>query len=342
MHVVATAGHVDHGKSTLVRALTGQDPDRLAEEHRRGVSIELGYVWTTLDPVGDVAFVDVPGHEKFIATTLAGLGPAGVVLLVVAADDGWMPQSAEHLAALAALGVRRGVLVVTRADLADPGPALASARAELAGTSRADIPQVAVSARTGQGLDCLRSMLTEVLAHTPTPVKAATRLWVDRRFTVRGSGTVVTGTLESGVVEVGRDLTDGRTRLRVRGVEALRTARGRVEAPARVALNLGAGVPDDLDRGSAVVGFGEFELTDLIDVSVARDSRLPAAPLAHLGAAQVAVRTRPLGEHHFRLHLERPLPLHLGDRGLLRDPGSRQLWGFQVVDPAPPALRRRG
>src|SRR3954451_25194526 len=149
MRVVATAGHVDHGKSTLVRALTGQDPDRLEEEHRRGLSIELGYVWTRFEDLGDVAFVDVPGHQRFITTTLAGVGPVPVVLFVVAADDPWMPQAAEHLAALDALGVRHGVLVVTRAELAAPAPALARARAELGRTTLAHLPDVVVSARTG-------------------------------------------------------------------------------------------------------------------------------------------------------------------------------------------------
>src|SRR3954451_6861201 len=161
MRVVATAGHVDHGKSTLVRALTGRDPDRLEEEHRRGLSIELGYAWTRFDGLGDsddpgdVAFVDVPGHQRFITTTLAGVGPVPVVLFVVAADDPWMPQAAEHLAALDALGVGRGVLVVTRADLADPGPALARAREELSRTSLRGAAAVTVSGRTGEGLDRL-------------------------------------------------------------------------------------------------------------------------------------------------------------------------------------------
>ena len=159
MHVVATAGHVDHGKSTLVEALTGQQPDRLADERRRGLSIELGYCWTRLAGVGDVAFVDVPGHERFVTTMLAGVGPVPAAMLVVAADDPWMPQAAEHLAALDALDVRHGVLVVTRADLADPAPALARARAELASTSLRDAPAVVVSGRTGQGLPELRAAL---------------------------------------------------------------------------------------------------------------------------------------------------------------------------------------
>ena len=240
MYVVATAGHVDHGKSTLVQALTGQDPDRLEEEHRRGLSIELGYVWTRFDDLGNVAFVDVPGHQKFITTTLAGVGPVPVVLFVVAADDPWMPQAAEHLAALDALDVTRGVLVVTRADLADPRAALGRARAELARTTLAYIPDVVVSARTGAGLDELRTALATELARLPRPDPAAdVRLWVDRAFHVRGSGTVVTGTLPEGTVSVGDTLAVGDRLVRVRGLESLGTARDHLSGVARVALNLG-------------------------------------------------------------------------------------------------------
>ena len=153
--VVATAGHVDHGKSALVRALTGMDTDRLDEERRRGLSIELGYAWTTWPTIGDVAFVDVPGHRRFVRTTLAGLGPVPVVLLVVAADEGWMPQSAEHLAALDLLEVNRGVLVITKIDRADPVRASAEARQALAATALADLPEVRVSAVDGTGINDL-------------------------------------------------------------------------------------------------------------------------------------------------------------------------------------------
>src|SRR5271170_3125743 len=166
MYVVATAGHVDHGKSTLVRALTGMEPDRWAEERRRGMTIDLGYAWMTLPgPDGgqagmeQLAFVDVPGHERFVPNMLAGLGPVPAVMFVVAADGGWMPQSAEHLAAVDALGVRHGILVITRADLADPGPATRRALAEIATTSLGDVDAIAVSAVTGQGLDELRAAL---------------------------------------------------------------------------------------------------------------------------------------------------------------------------------------
>ncbi|MDQ3989112.1 MAG: GTP-binding protein, partial [Actinomycetota bacterium] len=159
MQVVATAGHVDHGKSTLVRALTGMEPDRWALERARGMTLDLGFAWTTL-PTGDtVAFVDVPGHERFVATMLAGVGPVPSVLLVVAADEGWMPQTAEHVDALLALGVRDGILVITRGDLMEPELALHDAREHLAGTPLAALPSVCVSARTGAGLDDLRAAL---------------------------------------------------------------------------------------------------------------------------------------------------------------------------------------
>ncbi|SFC66631.1 selenocysteine-specific elongation factor [Nocardioides terrae] len=344
MHVVATAGHVDHGKSTLVRALTGADPDRLDEERRRGLSIELGYAWTELDGVGEVAFVDVPGHQRFLATTLAGVGPVPVAMLVVAADDPWMPQAAEHLAALDALGVRHGVVVVTRSDLADPAPALARARAEVDRTGLAGAPAVAVSGRTGAGLDELRTTLADVLAGLPTPDPAAdVRLWVDRRFHIRGSGTVVTGTLPAGTVAVGDSLAllDG-SLARVRGLEALGRTRVRMTGVARVALDLGGHAPEGIQRGEALLTPGAFLPTRTVDVTVSGEGRVPERPLLHLGSAQVAVHTRPLGKDFHRLVLDSALALRVGDRAILRDPGSRTLWGVIVLDPQPPALGRRG
>src|SRR5580693_1655465 len=159
MHVVVTAGHVDHGKSALIRALTGMEPDRWAEERRRGMTIDLGFAWMTLPSGGTVAFVDVPGHERFVGNMLAGAGPVPAVLFVVAADEGWKPQSAEHLAVLSALGISRGLLVVTKSDLADPAAAVAAASGHIAGTSLAGIPAVAVSSVTGTGLPELASAL---------------------------------------------------------------------------------------------------------------------------------------------------------------------------------------
>src|SRR5271163_2591017 len=185
MQVIATAGHVDHGKSALVRALTGMEPDRWAEERRRGMTIDLGYAWMTLPapdggPAGEqLAFVDVPGHERFVPNMLAGLGPVPAVMFVVAADGGWMPQSAEHLAAVDALGVRHGLLVITRSDLADPGPATRQALAEIAPTSLGPLEAVSVSAVTGEGLDELRAALGRLVSvlresSSPNPADADT------------------------------------------------------------------------------------------------------------------------------------------------------------------------
>jgi selenocysteine-specific elongation factor len=343
VHVVATAGHVDHGKSTLVRALTGQDPDRLEEEHRRGLSIELGYCWTALDPVGDVAFVDVPGHERFLSTTLAGLGPVPAAMLVVAADDPWMPQAAEHLAALDALGVRYGVLAVTRSDLADPGPALARARDELSRTSLAGAPAVVVSGRTGAGLDALRGALGQVLAAMPVPdPEADVRLWVDRAFHVRGAGTVVTGTLPAGTIRVGDVLTMRGEPVRVRGIECLGRTVDEVSGPARVAVQLAGRVPDEPGRGAALTTPAAYADVTEVDVRLDHDGPPPERPLLHLGSTRQAVHARPLGDRHARLRLDPPLPLRHGDRVVLRDPGSRRLWGAEALDADPPALTRRG
>jgi selenocysteine-specific elongation factor len=344
VRVFATAGHVDHGKSTLVRALTGSDPDRLEEERRRGLSIQLGYCWTSLPGVGDVAFVDVPGHERFITTTLAGVGPVSAVMFVVAADDPWMPQAAEHLAALDALGVGDGLLVVTRADLADPAAALARARDELARTSLRDIPALAVSGHTGQGLDELRDTLARVAGGLPTPdPRSDVRLWVDRRFHVRGAGAVVTGTLPAGTVSVGDVLVAaGDSQVRVRGIECLGEARSSVTGVARVALDLGGKAPEAVRRGTALVTPGAFEPVTVLDGRLAREGRVPERPVLHVGSTAVSVHARPLDERTLRLTLEEPLPLRIGDRAILRDPGSRVVWGVRVLDPAPPALHRRG
>ncbi|WP_229401631.1 selenocysteine-specific translation elongation factor [Micromonospora okii] len=348
MWVVATAGHVDHGKSTLVRALTGMEPDRWAEERRRGMTIDLGFAWTTLPSGGTIAFVDVPGHERFVPNMLAGVGPAPAALLVVAADEGWMPQSAEHLAALHALGVSYGLLVVTRADLADPGPALAHARARIAETSLGAVDAVAVSAVTGAGLPELRTALDRLVARLPDPAAdAPVRLWVDRSFTVRGSGTVVTGTLGGGRLAVGDHLELAGTGepVRVRGLHSLGEARDEVAAVARVAVNLRNVPRDRLGRGDALLTPGRFGRTDLLDVRLAGDPAgdLPATLTLHVGSAAVTAGVRPLGPDTVRLRLARPLPLLVGDRALLRDPGRHHVaGGVTVLDVAPPPLARRG
>jgi len=412
MHVIATAGHVDHGKSTLVRALTGMEPDRWAEERRRGMTIDLGFAWMTLPGGEPLAFVDVPGHERFVPNMLAGVGPVPAVLFTVAADGGWMPQSAEHLAAIDALGVRHGVLAVTRADLADPGPVLRRASAELGATSLGRVEAVAVSAMTGAGLDSLRDALARLAAGLPAPSPdAAVRLWVDRSFTIRGAGTVVTGTLPGGTLRTGQELllTPSMLPVRVRGIESLREPAATVRGVARVALNLRGVPPDVPERGMALIEAGRWTLTGETDVRLEMTAgrpaavggvagggvsqpRLPRELALHIGSARTPVRVRVLGAvlargddppeppdgplrfspYHraaggpwaladraiagpvfARLTLRDPLPLHVGDRVLLRDPGADRsasqlddsapaIIGATVLDVAPPPLGRRG
>ncbi|WP_328526543.1 selenocysteine-specific translation elongation factor [Kribbella sp. NBC_00359] len=343
MHVIATAGHVDHGKSTLVRTLTGMEPDRWAEEHRRGMTIDLGFAWTTLESGHTVAFVDVPGHERFIGNMLAGIGPAPAVMFVVAADEGWKQQTAEHLAALDALGVRHGVMVISRCDLAAPASALATARHELATTSLNGIEQVCVSAMTGAGMDDLRAALSRLVAALPSPDRErAVRLWVDRAFTIRGAGTVVTGTLTAGAISAGDTLTitPGEHRARVRGLESLKAHLSSVQAVARVAVNLRHLPVSQIRRGSALLTPEAWDTTSLVDVRTS--GQLPHQILLHIGSAAVAAQVRPFGADLARLTLVSPLPLQIGDRLLLRDPGSRRIVGATVLDVRPRELARRG
>jgi selenocysteine-specific elongation factor len=347
--VVATAGHVDHGKSTLVRALTGMEPDRLAEERRRGLTIDLGFAWTHLPSGTDLAFVDVPGHERFVTTMLAGAGPAPAVLMVVAADEGWMPQSAEHLDALDALGVEHGLLVITRCDLLDPEPAREDALAEIASSSLGRVGVVEVCAPRGDGLDALRTALDGLVAAVPEPdADADVRLWVDRSFSIRGAGTVVTGTLGAGTIRVGDELELGGRRVHVRGLQSLGEPVQAAHGVARVAVNL-RGVPREaVARGEALLTPDRWLAPAEIDVALrgvrgAEPGRLPREVMLHVGSAAVTVRVRPLGPAFARLRPERPLPLRIGDRAVLRDPGRRAVVaGVEVLDVLPPALRRRG
>jgi selenocysteine-specific elongation factor len=373
VQVIATAGHVDHGKSALVRALTGMEPDRWAEERRRGLTIDLGFAWMTLPDGQRLAFVDVPGHERFVPNMLAGVGPVPAVLVVVAADGGWMPQSAEHLAAIDAVGIRHGLLAVTRCDLADPGPATRQALEQMSRTSLGSVEAVAVSAVTGAGLPELRAALARLVASLPVPDDAApVRLWVDRSFSIRGSGTVVTGTLPAGTIRSGQELllTPSLRPARIRGIESLNEPATSVSGVARVALNL-RGIPADVPaRGMALVEAGRWMLTKLADVrlSLPGPQRLPPDMTVHIGSARTLARVRllywpggndppqsppapggkpfppdPLGPLA-RLTLREALPLHVGDRLLLRDPGSAgvTILGATVLDVAPPALARRG
>jgi selenocysteine-specific translation elongation factor len=337
MQVIATAGHVDHGKSTLLRALTGMDPDRWSEEKRRGLTIDLGFAWLKLPSGERIAFVDVPGHERFVPNMLAGLGPVPAVMFIVAADEGWMPQSAEHLAVVDALGIRSGLLVVTRSDLADPAPALAQATAEMSRSSLGVPPAVVVSAVTGDGLADLVSALDKLAQALPVPDQGGpVRLWVDRAFTMTGSGTVVTGTLPAGTVHRGDELvvTPSMRPVRVRDIQTLGESAAAATGVARVALNLRGVSKESLARGMAIVQSGRWTATDVVDVRIhgglaepdpasAADlaMRLPRTVTLHIGSAKTVARVRPLSGAIARLSLRDPLPLHVGDRILLRDPG---------------------
>jgi selenocysteine-specific elongation factor len=367
MHVVVTAGHVDHGKSALIRALTGMEPDRWAEERRRGMTIDLGFGWLTLPSGDQLAFVDVPGHERFVTNMLAGAGPVPAVMFVVAADEGWMPQSAEHLAVVRALGIKRGVLVVTKSDLADPAPAIAQATAQIAQTALGKLPTVAVSSVTGTGLPELASALDDLCRSLPEPDPGApVRIWVDRTFSMTGSGTVVTGTLPAGTVHRSDELviTPSMRPVRVRDLQSLGETVQAASGVARVALNLRGIARETVHRGMALVQVGRWTLSDLIDVRLTTQPGTPAQPglsappaqpgeltrvvTVHVGSARVTARVRPLGPGLARLSLADPLPLHVGDRILLRDPGSRRdgsfpaVAGAVVLDVVPPPLARRG
>lgn len=352
-HVVATAGHVDHGKSTLVRALTGMEPDRWQEERRRGLTIDLGFAWTTLPSGRELAFVDVPGHERFLGNMLAGVGPVRSVCFVVAADEGWSVQSSDHRDAIAALGIDHGLVVVTRADRAPERVAATvdRVREELRDTGLHDAPVVAVSAIDGTGMDELRTTLDEVLSRLPAPEAGGrVRLWVDRSFSITGAGTVVTGTLAAGSLARGDRLQvvgqEQRRAAGVRGLESRGAAADRLQPVNRVAVNLRGVAADEVGRGDALVTPDAWPAAASLDVRRSRGVSLDEAPahvVVHVGTAAVPARLRPFGADHARLTLDWPLPLVVGDRLLLRAPGGhRVLGGVQVLDPEPPRLRRRG
>ena len=271
--VVATAGHVDHGKSSLVMRLTGTDPDRLDEEKRRGLTIELGYAWSTLPSGRELGFVDVPGHERFVRTMLAGVGPVRLVLFVVAADEGWKPQSEEHLEIVDVLGVHGAVIALTKLDLVDRD-GLARARTDVAervaGTALENARVVACSSTTGEGFDDLVAALDEMLARAPEPERdRRPRLFVDRVFSIKGTGTVVTGTLSGGPVAIGEDvevLPSG-ARARIRG---LQTHHRRVEV-ARPVSRVAASLSVDrarIARGEVLSHPGAWLATDVLEARI--------------------------------------------------------------------------
>src|SRR5947199_6098599 len=295
--VVATARHVYHAKSALIMRMTGMDPDRWAEEKRRGLTIDLGYAWCTLPSGREIGFVDVPGHERFVGNMLAGVGPVRLVLFVVAADEGWKPQSEEHLQILDVLGVSGGVVALTKRDLVDE-ETLAIATEEVlervAGTALAEAPVIPVSAETGAGIDALVAALDTLLAAAPAPEPARTRLFVDRVFTIKGAGTVATGTLTGGCLSSSQTVEAypvGR-RARVRGLQTHKHDESRVCPVSRVAANLTSAERDELARGHVLGEPGSWRPTTVFDVTIrpVRDlERIPSrgAVKVYAGAAEV-------------------------------------------------------
>ena len=364
MHVVATAGHVDHGKSTLVKALTGTDPDRFEEEQRRGLTIDLGFASATLPSGRRCAIVDVPGHIRFIRNMLAGVGATDACIFVVAATEGWKPQSEEHLRILELLGITSGLVVLTMADLVD-GELVEIAQLDvsdhLAGTFLADAEIVTVDSVSGTGMDAFIAALDRLLAATPTaPDVGRPRMWVDRSFVASGAGTVVTGTLTGGAVKVGDELTvrPGRRRVRVRAIQSLYATQDSVDPGNRTALNLAGISHGDVGRGHVVVRPDQWHASATVDASLSVLASLDhevsrrGAFVAYLGAGEFSVRMRILGVEALqpgaqglvRLHLPRRLPLQPGDRFVLRESGRAETVGggeILDVDPRLPAAVAR-
>jgi selenocysteine-specific elongation factor len=331
--VVGTAGHIDHGKTWLVRALTGKDTDRLPEEHERGISIDLGYAPLELPDATRVSLVDVPGHERFVRNMVAGASGIDLFLLVVDAGEGARPQTHEHLAILRLLGVERGVVAVTKVDAVD-----AETRALALAEVRELVPEaeaVAVSAKTGEGLEELRAALSRVAASAERPQRfEATRLWIDRAFTLQGVGTVVTGTLWSGSIAPGDllRLEPGGRILRVRSVQVHDEAVAEAEAGQRVAVNLPGIERGALRRGQALVQHGHYPVSYRLDVVLDELEPVPAAVKVHLGTADVAARVIRAGRFA-QLRLEEAVVAARGDRFVLRT--ETTVGGGRVLDPAP-------
>ncbi len=329
---VGTAGHIDHGKTWLVRALTGKDTDRLPEEKARGISIDLGYAPLALPGDRHVSLVDVPGHERFVHTMIAGATGIDLFLLVIDAQEGARPQTHEHLAVLRLLGVDAGVVAVTKSDVVDEETlALALAEAvEL--VPGAEV--VAVSAKTGAGLDELRAALARVPV-TERDSARATRLYVDRAFTLQGVGTIATGTLWSGAIAGGDVLRvepGGRT-VRVRSVQVHDQAVDSAAAGQRVAVNLPSTDRRELKRGDVLVEPGHYPLSFRLDVLIDEIAEIPADVTVHLGTQSGPARVARAGRFA-QLRLTRPVVAARGDRVVLRTDAT--VGGGTVLDPAPP------
>ena len=359
MHVLGTAGHVDHGKSTLIERLTGIDPDRLAEEKARGLTIDIGFAWMTLPSGREIGIIDVPGHERFVSNMLAGVGSIDATIFVVAANEGWKPQSEEHLAILDLLGARGGVVALTKSDLVsrDERDAVAAAVAgRLEGTALEGAPIVPVSAVTGDGLDGLIAAIEQMLDRTPESADhGRPRLFVDRSFSIKGAGTVVTGTLTGGRLRVDDEveILPGGGTGRIRSIQTHKKNREEASPGSRVALNIAGLDRSAIRRGDAVVHPGRWKPAKVLDVwmhpvrSIGHAVGARGAYKLHVGSAEVDARLRLLDARvvtddgsFARLALSEAIVADAFDRFVLRDIGRGETVGGGVIlDPHPVRAR---
>ena len=359
MYVIGTAGHVDHGKSTLIQALTGIDPDRLPQEKERGMTIDLGFAWLTLPSGREVSIVDVPGHERFVKNMLAGVGGIDVALLVVAADEGVMPQTREHLAILDLLRIKKGLVVITKADLVDEEMLeLVSADVEdvLQGTSFEGAPSLVVSAVNGRGLEELKASLDKMLDATePRRDLGRPRLPIDRSFIVAGFGTVVTGTLVDGSLKLGQEveLAMASQRCRIRGLQSHRKKLQEATPGRRLAINLSGVSHQEIQRGEVITTPGWLKPTAIVDAHIRLIADIPKGlkhnrgVTFHAFTAETLARVRlldredlkPCEEGWVQIHLKEPVPLVKGDFFVIRS-AEATLGGGRVVDASPRRHRR--
>ncbi len=345
MPLIGTAGHVDHGKSTLVEALSGRDPDRWAEEKKRGLTIDLGFAWADLGTGQEVSFVDVPGHERYLKNMLAGIEAIDVALLVVAANEGWMPQTEEHVAVLDLLGVNRGVVAVTKVDLVDDETAeLAALEAEdrLAGTSLQASPIVRVSSTEGIGMTELQRLLAIAIDEGTGRPESRARLWVDRAFTVSGTGTVVTGSLLGGSLHVGDrvNLHPAGSQAKVRTLQTHETETDHITAGRRAAVGLSGVDTGDVTRGDLLTKddwristrfVANYRLARYVDELPAR-----GAYQIHIGSRTTNVTILKANQRRMILAAAEGIPIVMGERFIIRDTSRRQvIAGGQILDPHP-------
>ena len=362
MRIIATAGHVDHGKSTLIRRLTGINPDRWIEEQERGLTIDLGFAHMELPSGDNVAFIDVPGHTRFIGNMLAGVGGINACILVVDGHEGWKPQTEEHLRILQLVGVKHGIIALTKIDLCDADDrelASMDIADHVVGTFLQDAPILPLSASTGEGLNEFIAALDLLVQQSaPSSNHHRPRLFIDRVFAAKGSGTVVTGTLTDGSFSAGDIvvISPSGSEAKIRGIQTLGHAVETIEPGHRVALNLSGIEHSDLARGDVVVTANNWHSSDRVDASLHVLDSLShvvsrrGAFTVHIGSDEIPARVRVLGPESIapghdglvRLHLSRSVPLLPGDRYVLRESGrSETVGGGEILDVAPklPASR---